>query len=87
MFFFTFIKIQKQLNINCSCFDVEYPIYNSTLTTSCLDNQTYYDCSIKFMASIDNSNEFKDTCENQCPMECDRIEYDYIFSGNEVNHF
>ena len=63
---------------------MEYPIYNSTLTTSCLDNQTYYDCSNKFMVSTDDSTEFKDTCESQCPMECDRFDYDYSISGNEV---
>ena len=64
---------------------MEYPILHSNNMPSCLDTQAYYTCSNKFMVSTEDNSDFKNTCENECPMECDRIDFEYTSSGNEVN--
>jgi len=39
------------------------------------------------MMKTDENSYFKEDCKNNCPMECDHIEFDYTFSGYEVNYF
>ena len=77
------IKFQKYLNKNCSCFDVDYPILDLNIS-SCLESQKFYDCSEKFMMNTEKNEEFRTACETECPIECDRIGFDYTISGNEV---
>ena len=35
--------------------------------------------------NTEQSDDFKAECEKQCPMECDRIDFDSTISGYEVN--
>ena len=52
---------------------------------SCLDSQALYDCNTRFMINTKDSVEVQEACEKACPTECDRIEFVYSISGNEVN--
>ena len=63
---------------------MEYPILDLT-NKSCLDSQALYDCNTKFMINTEENVEFNENCEKACPTECDRIDFDYSISGNEVN--
>ncbi len=63
---------------------MEYPVLNSSFR-SCIDSQ--FVCSTNFMMKTDENSYFKEDCKNNCPMECDHIEFDYTFSGYEVNYF
>ena len=48
-----------------------------------------FDCSTQFLMDMheDENGFIKEDCENECPMECDRINFDYSITGNEVNLF
>ena len=36
------------------------------------------------MMNTEKNEEFRTACETECPIECDRIGFDYTISGNEV---
>ena len=70
--------------INCSCYDTDYPIHTNAYN-SCISNNDA--CNTKVIGNTDNDEKFKNDCESNCPNECDRIELNYIISGNEVLDF
>ncbi len=53
---------------------------------SCIDTVDFYNCSANFLIQHDVDNDFKNNCEHECPMECDRIDFDWKISGYEVNN-
>jgi len=77
-------QIQKHIMANCTCFDVDYPVYNFNMS-ACLEID--YKCNDEFLNNSDENDEFKKDCEVECPFECDRIEFDYTMSGNDVSLF
>lgn len=77
-----YFKIQSYIIRNCGCFDVDFPLLNTTYDSCILKDGT---CNTNVVNNADNDENFKKDCEAQCPLECDRFDFDYVISGNEVS--
>ena len=58
---------------------------NDTVTPCILSNDSV--CSHQVLLETEFNDTFSKKCDDECPFECDRVEFDYRISGNEVfNH-
>ena len=67
---------------NCSCYIMDFPIYNETMDACIMTN---YECSRLALKRTENTDQFSKDCDFECPFECDRIEFEYAIAGNEVS--
>ena len=67
---------------NCGCSLIDSPFLNESINPCIISNNL--GCSHQVLSKTEEDDFFRINCDKQCPFECDRVEFDYRMSGNEV---
>ena len=67
---------------HCKCSNIYYPLYDSSFD-SCI-TKSISNCSSDTLTLAQSDESFQKNCQKECPFECDKIEFNYVITTNEV---
>ena len=67
---------------DCNCSNIYYPLYDSSYDSCIIKINS--SCSSDTLTLAQSDESFQKNCQKECPFECDKIEFNYVITTNEV---